>query len=233
DEPLSREAALFLASSVYFKGKWLDPFEKSATRPRDFTLHTGQRVAVPMMERTGSMAYQREPGYQMVRLPYRGGRVALYVILPDSGAADSGVADALLQRFAEHGWPQSLGAAQMRDVHLMLPKLRAELTLDLRPLLVALGAGVALDCQRADFADLAVEREADRPVALCVGRAVQRVYLDLDEEGTEAAAITGLGMTNSSYPPPPIPFLVDRPFLFVLRDESSGADLFVGRIQRP
>ncbi len=228
DEPLSDSVALFIASSVYFKGKWLVPFEKSRSRHRDFNLPSGERISVPMMERTGSMLHSRAPGYQMVRLPYRGGLAALYVILPDSGALDS-----LLQQFAEVGWPVSLDSLESRDVQLVLPRVRVELELDLGPLVHRLGAGVALDCDRADFHNLAVDRASGLPFALCIGRATQNVYLDMDEEGTEAAAVTGLEMMITSVPPPPIPFIVDRTFILVLRDETSGADLFVGVIKRP
>jgi len=229
-EPLPDTTVLFLANAVYFKGRWLDPFEKSATRPRDFTLGSGRRVRVPAMEQRGSFAYRREPGYQVVRLPYRGGRTALYVILPDSGVA----LGALERQFAARGWPGLLVARDKRDVHLVLPKLHVELALDLKPLLDTLGAGIALDCRRADFRDLAVASASNEVLSLCVGRAVQRVYLEVDEEGTEAAAVTGLAMMGfTAVPPPPLDFIVDRPFLFVLRDEQSGADLFVGSIRRP
>lgn len=232
DEPGSDTARLFIASSVYFEGKWLEPFDRGETGPRDFTLRSGRTVPVPMMARTGRMAYTREAGYQMVRLPYRGGRVAMYVILPDSGDPDG--SGALVRRFAESGWPPSLDEAQMRDVELVLPKLHVEMELDLAPVLRALGAGIALGGDSADFRDLAVDRATGRELPLFVEEALQRVYLDVDEEGTEAAAVTGLTMAEiTSVPPPRVLFVVARPFLFALRDEVSGADLFVGSIQSP
>jgi serpin B len=123
--------------------------------------------------------------------------------------------------------------AESRAVHLVLPRFHAELSIDLMPGLQALGAGIALDCDRADFTGMASVRVGPRE-PLCIGRALQKVYIDVDEEGTEAAAVTGIGMvTTTSAPPPPIEFVVDRPFLFILRDEITGADLFIGRIARP
>jgi serpin B len=229
-EPLPDSIVMFLANAVYFKGKWLDPFEKRVTSPHAFTIGSGRRITVPAMERTGWLGYRREPGYQMVRLPYRAGGAAMYVILPDSGTA----LGALERRFAERGWPSSLVERDKRDVHLILPRLHVEQTLGLVPLLDSLGAGVALDCKRADFQDLAVRRASGMPLTLCIGQAAQTVYLDVDEEGTEAAAVTGIGVVGTtSVPPPPLEFIVDRPFLFVLRDEHSGAELFVGSIRKP
>ena len=95
-----------------------------------------------------------------------------------------------------------------------------------------LGAETAFICKRADFSGMAVANSL-RPTPLCIGRVLQKVYIDLDEEGTEAAAVTGVSVVATSAPPPPIDFVVDRPFLFVLRDETTGSDLFVGRIAHP
>jgi serpin B len=230
DQPLSNAAMLFVANAVYFKGKWLEPFDKATTRARDFTLTSGRRIRVPAMDRTGRIAYRREAGFQVVRLPYRGERVAMYVILPDRGTS----LRALEQRFVAREWPASLAERDERDVHLVLPKLHVEQTHDLVPILSTLGAGVALDCRRADFRDMAVARARGKSLPLCIGKVAQTVYLDVDEEGTVAAAVTGAEiLSDSSVAHPPLEFVVDRPFLFMLRDERTGANLFVGSIGRP
>jgi serpin B len=229
DEPLPAATRLMLANAVYFKGKWADAFDASATRPREFLLASGRRIRVPAMERTGRLAYQRANGFQVVRLPYRGGRSAMYIILPDSGVGTR----TLMQQFAAKGWPKTLAKGPERDVHLVLPKFHVEASLDLRKPLEQLGAGIAFDPRRADFRDLAVARSNGAPLPLCVDKAEQKVYIDVSEEGTEAAAVTGLTVVVTSAPPPPMNFVVDRPFLFVLRDEEGGSDLFVGRIGRP
>jgi serine protease inhibitor len=130
-KPLPDTIAMFLGNAVYFKGKWLEPFEKRATRPHGFTLASGVRVSVAAMEQTSWFAYRREPGYQLVRLPYRGGGAAMYVIISDSGTPPG----TLERRFAAQGWPPSLVERDKRDVHLVLPKLHVKLSRDLRPLL--------------------------------------------------------------------------------------------------
>src|SRR5688500_10209650 len=150
EDPLPEPNALVLTNAVYFKGKWLTPFEKSATVPRAFTLASGKRITRPSMTSTGRLAHHRGADYQMVRLPYNGERAAMYVILPDSGTSTT----ALARRFAGGQRPPSLTPRDMQLVHLELPKLHVEQTLDLVPVLVRLGAGIAIDCQRADFGDM-------------------------------------------------------------------------------
>ncbi len=225
-EPLDARASMYLANAVYFKGKWLAPFRKSQTQTRDFTQIDGQRVRVPMMDATGAYGYRREPGYRLLRLPYRGGRVAMYIVLPDSGVLPSDLA----RRMDATGWPAFDGPIRRPMVHVVLPKLHVEQQLDLRPLLSSLGMGIAFDPDHADFGDLAQDTRGDR---LAITRATQKVYLDVDEEGTVAAAATGIEIGPLLVPPLPVQFIVDRPFLFLLRDEVSGVDLFAGWIAHP
>jgi hypothetical protein len=123
---------------------------------------------VPAMQRTGTIAFRRDNGYQMVRLPYKGDRTAMYVILPDSGGVGP-----LLSRFARQGWPASLTARDNRRVHLVLPRLHVEHTLDLQPVLNGIGAGIAFDCDRADFRDLATDNHGKAMAKLCIGKASQ------------------------------------------------------------
>jgi serine protease inhibitor len=227
-DPLPDTTLLFIANAVYFKGKWLTPFDKGLTQKRPFTLSNGHRIPVSSMQRTGSIRYSRDSGYQMVRLPYNGDRVAMYVILPDSG--DRGRIE---QKFAERGWPASLPANARREVHLVLPKLHVEQETDLLPLVRQLGAAISTDCERADFSDMAVDRTGRALRQLCIGKAVQKVYLDVDEEGTEAAAVTGIGMVTATALQRTTEFVVDRPFIILIRDESTGADLFAGSIRHP
>ena len=227
ENPLPDPTALVIANAVYFKGKWLTPFEKSATVPRAFTLASGKRITRPSMTSTGDLAYRRGVDYQMVRLPYNGERAALYVILPDSGVSTS----VLARRFATGERPPSLTQRDMQLVRLELPKLHVEQTLDLVPLLRRLGAGIAVDCQRSDFGDMATPR-AGGQMDLCITRAVQKVYMDMDEEGTEAAAVTAIVIAPTSVPRQ-VEFIVNRPFLIILRDDLMGVDLFVGRIAAP
>jgi serine protease inhibitor len=243
-DPFDTSTEVVLTNAVYFKGLWLDAFKDSLTRDRAFTSASGERTAVPTMERTGALAYRRGPRYQALRIPYRSGLSAMYVVLPDSGLS----AATLLDSLTAAGWPLPDPRRDVRDVNLRLPRLHITQETDLRPPLEALGLDIIFDAARADFGGLVVERP-DRPPpcpplssglhsGACtrhrVSSAQQSVYLDVDEQGTQAAAVTtievGIVITAT---PAPIPFYVDRPFLFALRDERTGTFLFMGYIAAP
>ncbi|MEO8620537.1 MAG: serpin family protein [bacterium] len=225
--PLSDTSALVITNAVYFHGLWLKAFDKAATRPMAFHRRAGVTDSVPGMERREATGYFRGAAMQAIRLPYRSGRAALYVILPDSGTRVED-AEALL---ANGGLPHLASAFKFRDVHLRLPRVHAEATMSLAVSLKALGATVAFDCDRADFRSMLVLKPGENA---CIRNVTQKTYIDIDEVGTVAAAVTAIEMmTTTSAPPPPIEFIVDRPFLIVLRDEVSGVPLFMGRIVNP
>jgi len=232
-----------ITNAVYLKSTWLVPFEVDATKPWPFTTARGDRIDVPSMERTTGLAYRRGDGYQAVRLPYAAGLTAMYVVLPDSGLPVVSVLDALKR----DGWPLP-HPRQAQTVHLRLPRVHVEQRTSLIPVLEALGMGIVHDSLRADFQGLVVPRPYQPP--LCppvhepqpepcaryfVRDATQDVYFDLDEQGTEAAAVTSVEIAELivTASPPPIQFLVDRPFFFAIRDELTGVMLFVGYIADP
>ncbi len=246
-EPFDANTKVVLTNAVYLKSTWLTAFDQKRTQQRPFTLRSGQQLTVPMMERTDHFAYHRGEGFQAVRLPYKYGLTALYIVLPDSGQS----ALALLDRIHATEWPLPSPAGQNREIHLLLPKMHVEQQTDLVDPLKALGMGIALDSSRADFANL-VEPRPNRPPPCpplsqtstiaslrCtrhwISEIKQHTYFDVNEEGTEAAAVTVIGMQlrGRSIQPSPIEFVVDRPFLVALRDERTGALLFVGYIARP
>ena len=228
---LPPDSRLVITNAVYFLGKWRDEFDSTQTRARDFHVSPRERRRVMMMDRTGHYAHRREHGYQLLRMPYRTGRTAMYVILPDAGVG----IDSLERAMQVAGWPATANRDETRDVHVVLPRVQSELAFDLRAPLRALGLRSAFDCREgsaADFSALLVARPG-RAAPLCISDARQGTFLRIDESGTEAAAATSMALSPTSVPPPPIEFVVDRPFLFLLRDEVSGAELFAGRIVRP
>ncbi len=244
EKPFRDSTVVALTNAVYFKGKWLEPFDSSLTQERAFTTSNGSRVTVPTMEETGKLAYRRKPGYQAVRLPYAAGLTAVYLVLPDSGVSAMTVLDELERT----GWPIP-DRTETREVQLRLPRLRVAQATDLRPAFTALDMGILFDSARADFSGLIVPRPERPPpcpplssgvhpgdcTRIRVSDAAQHVYLIVDEAGTEAAAVTafGFGLAITSAPPPPIRFFLDRPFVFALRDEKTGTFLFLGYIAAP
>jgi len=242
DKEFGESVEVALTNAVYFKGRWLEPFDSSLTQERPFTTANGKRVATPTMERTTNLAYRRASRFQAVRVPYTAGLTALYIVLPDSGVSAVNVLDDVERT----GWPIPNPRAEARTVQIRLPRLHVTQATDLRPAFTDLDVGILFDSTRADFGGLVVPRP-DRPppcpplssgvhLEACtrhrISEAAQHVFLDVDEKGTEAAAITsiGFGVRITSAPPPPIRFFVDRPFLFALRDEKTGTFLFVGFI---
>jgi serpin B len=230
--PLPREAALLLTNAIYFKGRWDVAFEPEATTPHPFRREDGTSVTQPMMARRGDFGYYAGDGFRLARLPYRGGELSMYIVLPDSNQK----LDTIDTRLGAEQFRAAVAAASTttRDLVLLLPRFKLECTASLTKPIEALGAANAFDPNRADFTRLIVPR-GDEPRRTWLGNALQRSFIEVNEEGTEAAAVTGVvvmtvtGISSSR----PEQFTVDRPFLFAIRHDPTGALLFVGQIADP
>lgn len=227
DGPLDADLILYLMNAVYFKGRWQDEFTASATRPRTFHA-PGGAVQRPLMSRTGSYGYLRGEGFQGVRLPYRGGRFAMYVLLPDSGQTLA----ALRARMTADAWRGWVDGFSVREVRLAMPRYRMSVESSLNRPLQALGMADAFHPARANFGEMLPPEYLAGQNAY-VSEARQKVFIEVNEEGTEAAAVTGIGIRTTSAAPPPVEVTVDRPFILVIRDGQTGALLFVGQVNDP
>jgi serpin B len=211
---------LFLANAVYFKGKWSDPFDANDTKDRSFYLRGGGQKIIPMMTKTKTFTYRRGTGYQAVRLPYEGENLAMYVFLPDTNSSPEkllGIMNGdVWQRITKPGFREKEGT-------LVLPKFKLEYSVELNQPLQALGMQAAFDMDKADFFGIAPQ--------LYISAARQKTFVEVKEEGTEAAAVTGIApaMSGIEMPPPnPFQMIVDRPFLFLIEDNQTGTILFMG-----
>jgi len=212
---------LFLVNAVYFKGKWSDPFDANDTKERPFHLRGGSQKVIPMMTRTKTFTYRRGTGYQAVRLPYEGENLAMYVFLPDTNSSPekllSLMSGDVWQRITKPGFSENEGT-------VVLPKFKLEYSVELNQPLQAMGMKTAFDPTNADFSGIAPQ--------LYISAACQKTFVEVKEEGTEAAAVTGIGvpMAVGIEIPPPNPFqmIVDRPFLFLIEDNQTGTILFMG-----
>ena len=214
---------LVLVNAVYLHAKWLQPFTHGDTFPAPFHAPAGT-VKVPTMHQTGVFGYVQGSGYQALELPYQGGRLAFDILLPNTGGYGS-----LLSRLAGEGPLPLLAGLRRTQVALALPKFKLTTHVELAGALSALGMRLAFDPGRADLSGI-----AGAPGYLYVHAVVHEAYLSVDEAGTEAAAATGVGISGTAVPlPPRTKFIVDRPFVFVLRDTKTGAVLFDGAVSRP
>ena len=225
--PLEPELVLYLMNAVYFKGRWRDEFREDRTRPMPFRSPAGQ-VQRPMMTRTDTYRHLRGEGFQALRLPYRGDRFAMYVLLPDSSSSVA----ALRRRLTPQAWAEWMGGFGAREVRVVMPKYRLNLESRLNRPLQEMGMADAYSPRSADFGAMLPAEYLARRNAY-VSEAKQKVFIEVNEEGTEAAAVTGIRVGVTSAPAEPLSFVVDRPFLVAIRDDQTGALLFIGQVNDP
>jgi serine protease inhibitor len=216
--------SLFLANAVYFKGKWEVPFEKAITKNRVFHLLGGRQKSLPMMEQARHFAYRRGTGYQAVRLAYEGSDLGMYVFLPDAGSNPQKLLDILTgdkwRRVTKPGFADLPGT-------VVLPRFKFEYGVEMKPPLQALGLKSAFD--KADFSGISGQK-------LWISAVRQKSFVEVNEEGTEAAAATMVGVEAAGIemnPPKPFEMIVDRPFLFLIEDQKTGTILFMGAVFEP
>lgn len=225
---ISSGTRLVLANAVYFHGAWSEPFDRARTAPLAFHVDGQTEVQVPTMRDTRSLQVARLDGVTVGQLPYAGGAVAMVVVIPDARDGLSGLLSSLdADQLAR--WTGALRARD--DVRVALPRFRIAPTesVDLIPSLRALGALRVFDASQADLSGI-----TGRP-GLVVGAAVHRAFVEVNEEGTEAAAATAVVVMESAafQPDPPPELIADHPFLFFIRELDSGLVLFLGHVVDP
>jgi serpin B len=237
---LDASTSLVLASAVYLKAAWAHPFAAGATHGAPFHPDSGIQVTVPTMRLGARLRYVRGDGFQAVGLPYAGSRLGLLIVLPDGPAgAESPGADSPAGGQPGGGLPgigpdsgglgRLLARLAPRQVSLALPRFRVTSGFALRPLLAALGMPLAFSPE-ADFSGITTAQR------LRIDQVAHKAYIDVNEDGTEAAAATAVIMKASARfmnTEPPVEVIVDRPFLFAITDTESGLPLFLGRVTDP
>ena len=220
---------LFLINAIYFKGTWQTEFDPSLTRDATFHLATGDEKQVPMMSRTDVYPYYRndEEDFQAISLPYGDGRMSMSIFLP-SRESDLNV---FFQRLNVESWENWISQLQEQKVLLKVPKFKMEYERGLNDILKALGMDIAFDAGRADFSRMASLETAN--VNLYIQDVVHKTFVEVNEEGTEAAAVTSVAVDATSVAPPPPQFIADRPFFFAIRDNETKTVLFMGVIVEP
>ena len=218
---------LVLANAIYFKGKWLDPFDAKLTKERPFHPASGVAKNLPMMEMSKKFTYRKGSGYQAVRLPYMGYDLAMYVFLPDPGSSPA----KLLHILNGDIWRRvTVPGFSERDGLVVLPKFKLENMLDLNQPLKKLGMNTAFNNKKsepdADFSGMFSDPHH-------ISEVRQKAFVEVNEKGTEAAAVTMVAAQAAGFePPPPKPFemIMDRPFFFAIVDARSEMILFMGLV---
>jgi len=214
---------LIIANAIYFKGEWSSRFNRNATQNRTFNLTAASSVNVPMMSQENNFLYAEADGVQLLVLPYRGQNLHMLVFLPAAG----GISDFVqgLDGAAIQAWADRL---RLCKVNVRLPRFKVAATYSLTEPLQALGMRDAFDASRADFTGMSLRRP------LFIQTIKQSTIVEVNEQGTEAASATHTGFGCSA--PPHLPqqqFHADRPFIFFIREKSTGMILFAGRVVDP
>ena len=220
---------LVVTNAVYFKGDWEDQFDEENTTDQPFYLLERSLVQVPMMFQSSDYAFRVGDGYQAVELPYTSG-FSMLVVMPDEGAFEIFEESLTGTRLQEITDNLSGGAVILR-----MPRFKLEYSFSAKEGLQTLGLGKAFNRKGADFTPIA-ETLSGLPVEeLWIEDTVQKAFVEVNEEGSEAAAATAFfgGGTAYSVRPPPVEITIDRPFLFLLRHTETGAVLFMGRVLNP
>ncbi len=225
--PLTR---LILTNAIYFKAAWASQFSKNATEDEDFHLSASKTIQAPTMRNSEGYDYFKGPSFQALLLPYEKGEISMLILLPDDmdglPALEHSLSAGNLQK-----WMKSL--SYQHEVIVSLPRFKITQQFELSSTLEGLGMKAAFDPNSADFSAMTGDK------SLVISAAIHKAYIDLDENGTEAAAATAVMMEMATAmapqyaPPPPIVFTADHPFLFLIRDNASGAILFMGRVTDP
>ncbi len=218
---------MFLVNAVYFKAPWSKKFETGNTAALPFLRADGASVNAPTMSREGTYRVLVNADLRAAELFYGDSAFTIVLLAPATGSS----LEPVLPRLQPERWSALLDSLRARPARLYLPKFTFDYARRLNGDLAQMGMAIAFDMQHANFGRIA--DLSTLPGNLYISRVDQKAFVKLDESGTEAAAATNVGIGMTSAPPPPLEVRFDRPFLYLIRERSSGAILFAGRVGDP
>ena len=219
---LNELTRLVITNAVYFKAAWLSPFDPANTKNGSFTLLDGTQVEVPMMHQSSSMRAYVSQDVQAVELPYEGGTYSMVALMPTAGSLDT-----FEQSLTAESLQGILNQLERASVTLSMPKFKFDAAFALNDALEGMGMTDAFDPMKANFSRM------DGTTSLYISSALHKAFVDVNEEGTEAAAATAVAIGLTSAPGQSYTIMLDHPFLFLIRDNATGTLLFVGRMADP
>jgi len=219
------DAVLYLLNAIYFKGVWTAPFDKTKIKDGQFTLLSGAKKKIPLMSQNGRFQYYENAKFQAISLPYGAGRMSMYVFLPAKNS-NLKTFQAELSATNFESWTSQLRST---EGNIVLPRFKLEYEIVLNNTLKALGVEAAFDPQRANFGEMYAKSSSAN---VFIGEVKHKTFVEVNEEGTEAAAVTSGGMKATSFVPP-FKMAVDHPFFCAIRDNQTGTILFMGSIVEP
>ena len=222
---LTRLTRLVLTNAIYFKGDWASKFKEEKTQEEFFYTKSDKKIKVPLMHQTETFRYGQTDQLQILELPYKGEQLSMVVLLP-KGRNDLGRLEKNLKPENLKNWLKKL---RKRKVEVYLPKFKLTSKFSLSNILEKMGMPFAFDkpAGTADFSGMDGRRE------LFISAVLHKAFVEVNEEGTEAAAATAVVMSLRSMPTPPPVFRADHPFVFIIRDNPTGSILFMGRLANP
>jgi serpin B len=225
-DSLDPQARLVLVNALSFQGQWAVPFDEKLTKETDFHVSKDKTEKIRMMQNTYRINYIKTDTFQSAILPYRKNLCSMVIVLPN----EDQTLDAVEQNLNEETLNALTGNMEMNLLRCEIPAFEIVSDIDLKTVLKNIGLGIVFDAQKADFDGISEEE------GLFVSEMIQKVRLQVNESGTVAAAGSGAVVQPKSIQTgnnKPIPFRADRPFLFILRDNTTGTPLFTGRFVSP
>jgi len=216
-DQISQDAMMYLVNAIYFKGIWRNKFDPERTFISQFTNEKANQVEINMMHQTDTFAYRADENAQYLDMPYGNKAYSMTVILPNYQKTTAGI----LNELTVDKWNATLQNLTNQEVEIYLPRFKSENKFELKPVLQKMGMNLAFT-ENADFSNIS-------DIGLLISRIIHSTFVEVNEEGTEAAAVTIVEMSTTSMPVRPV-FRVNRPFIYIIREQSTGVILFVGKM---
>ncbi len=225
-EQITPDQVMFLLNAIYFKGIWQKEFNEKSTQEFTFYPEKGESFNTKMMQRLDTLPYTKNDLFSAVELSYGKGNYNMYVFLPESGKTVNDITNELNEK-NWNTWMKSFNV--IRDVDIKFPRFKYEYEITLNDVLTQMGMGIAFSGSKADFSGISKKDN------LFIDYVKHKSFIEVNEEGTEAAAVTVVAIARTSLSPGPqkTPFIVNKPFMYAITEKSTGAILFMGTVKNP